>query len=89
MASEAVLVVNESNIAISLQGWRLARDSGPTYNFGNVPLFPGGSVRVYSGAGLDSSIDLYWGQSEAVWPSGSVARLFNVEDEETGTYTIP
>ena len=68
--AESVQVVNDSDRAFSLQGWQLARDDGPAYTFGNVPLFPGGSVRVHTRAGDDTSIDLYWGQTQAQWQSG-------------------
>jgi len=77
LEGESVLVVNDSDTALSLQGWRLARDGGPAYTFGNVPLFPGGSVRVHTRAGTDTSIDLYWGQEEAVWQSGVRANLLS------------
>ena len=60
--------------AVSLQGWTLTREGGPSYAFGDVPLFPGGSVRVHSANGSDTSIDLFWGRPEAVWQSGSVVQ---------------
>ena len=56
-------MVNDSDQAFTLQGWQLERVDGPAYTFGNVPLFPGGSVRVHTRAGDNTSIDLYWGQS--------------------------
>ena len=77
--TESVLVVNDSDRAFSLQGWQLAREGGPAYTFGNVPLFPGGSVRVHTRAGSNTSIDLYWGQTEALWQSGSVAILLSAQ----------
>lgn len=88
-ASEGVLIVNESNLAFSLLGWQLVRDGGPTYTFGNVPLFPGSSVRLHTRSGEDSSIDLYWGESGAQWNSNSVARLVNAQGVEIFRYTVP
>ncbi len=75
--AESVLVVNDSDRAFTLQGWQLAREGGPAYTFGNTPLFPGGSVRIHTRAGDNTSIDLYWGQTEAVWQSGTVAQLLS------------
>ncbi|HXF60013.1 MAG TPA: LysM peptidoglycan-binding domain-containing protein [Caldilineaceae bacterium] len=89
LANEQVLVVNESNAALSLQGWRLEREGGPAYTFGNVPLFPGGSVRVHSGAGVDSTLDFYWNQTQPVWGSGAVARLLNPEGGVVSIYPVP
>ena len=75
LATEAVQVVNDSDRAFSLQGWQLVKEEGPVYTFGDVPLFPGGSVRINTRTGSDNSIDLFWGQSEALWRSGAVARI--------------
>lgn len=86
---ESVLVVNDSDSAFSLQGWQLASEGGPAYTFGNVPLFPGGSVRVHTRAGDNTSIDLYWGQSEAVWPSGTAVQLISAQGAVVHSLTAP
>lgn len=89
LETEAAQVVNDSDRAFSLQGWQLARQDGPVYTFGNVPLFPGGSVRIHTRAGEDTSIDLFWGQSEAQWQSGTVAQLLNERGTLVNTFTVP
>jgi LysM repeat protein len=89
LPSESLVIVNESNLAHSLLGWRLEREGGPSYDFGNVPLFPGSSVRVHTRNGEDSSIDLFWGQDEAQWPSNAVARLINSQGVEIHRLTVP
>jgi LysM repeat protein len=89
LANEQVLVANESATPFSLEGWRLEREGCPAYTFGNVPLFPGGSVRVFSGAGVDTSLDLFWNQPNPVWQSGAVARLLNTQGVVVSSYTVP
>ena len=89
LLSEAVLLVNNSNTAYNLQGWRLERQNGPAYIFGNVQLFPGSSVWVHSVAGTDTSIALYWEQSAPVWQSGAVVHLLNLQGEVVNSFTIP
>ncbi len=89
LANEQVVVANESDLAMSLQGWTLEREGGPAYTFGNVPLFPGGSVRVRSGAGSDTTVDLFWNQPSPVWQSGAVVRLLNAEGNVVSRYTVP
>ncbi len=89
LEAEAVQVVNDSDRAFTLQGWQLERVDGPVYTFGNVPLFPGGSVRVHTRAGDDTSIDLYWGQNQAQWESGAVAQLLNERGASVHTLTAP
>lgn len=87
--SESVLVVNDSDRTLTLQGWQLVREAGPAYSFGNVPLFPGGSIRIHTRTGEDTSIDLYWGQTEAQWTNGAVAQLLNERGALVHTYTVP
>jgi hypothetical protein len=79
LAQEAVLVGNDSDAPVNLVGWRLEKEGGPAYTFGNVTLFPGGGVRVFSANGEDDSQRIYWGQSAPVWTPGSVARLVNAD----------
>ncbi len=89
LANEQVVVVNDSDQALSLQDWQLGGEGGPTYTFGNVPLFPGGSIRLHSGAGDDTSVDLYWNQPSPVWQSGAVVRLLNAQGSPVSSYTVP
>jgi len=89
LSSEAVLIVNNSDVAYNFQGWRLERQNGPAYTFGNVQLFPGSSVWVHSVAGTDTSIALYWKQSAPVWQSGAVARLINPQGEAVTRFVVP
>lgn len=90
LINEAVLVVNESDTPFSLQGWRIQREGGVSYTFaGDTPLFPGGSVRVHSAAGSNTSVDLYWGLAEPVWQSGVNAQLVNNQGDVVGAYRVP
>jgi hypothetical protein len=79
----------DSNNAFNLQGWTLGKVNGPVYAFTDLPLFPGGSVRLHSEAGQEDSLNLYWSQSAPVWESGAVVRLFNQDGREVVTYTVP
>ncbi len=89
LGAESTQIVNDSDQAFSLQGWQLSRRDGPSYTFGNTPLFPGGSVRVNTRAGQDSSIELYWGQDEAQWQSGTEARLLNERGKVIHAFEVP
>ena len=89
LATEAVLIVNESDKPIDLQGWRLERSDGPAYTFDSLPLFAGSSVRVYSTSGEDNSIARYWGESQPVWASGAEAVLIDAGGETYQRYAVP
>jgi len=89
LSNEELLVVNESNTPYNLQGWQVEREDGPVYVFGNLPLFPGANITLHSGAGADSSVDLYWGQSQAVWESDTTARLRNANGDVVDSFVAP
>lgn len=89
LESESVLIVNESNTPFNLQGWTLASEGSPVYQFGNLPIFPGGSVRVHSQSGTNSSIDLYWGQTASIWSFKTTVRLVNAEGKSVHSYLVP
>jgi hypothetical protein len=90
LPNEQVILVNDSDTPYSLQGWQLQRVGGPAYTFrSDVPLFPGGSIRLHSGAGTDTSIDFYWGLTEPAWQAGVEARLVTASGEPVTSYVVP
>lgn len=90
LASEHVVIVNESSTPFSLQGWQIQRVGGPGYLVASdVPLFAGGSVNVHTETGTNTTIDLYWGLTEPVWSSGVEARLINAQGDVVNSYVIP
>ena len=87
--SESVQVSNDSDLAVNLQGWRLEKEGGAAYTFGNVSLFPGGGVVLYTGPGTDTSVAVYWNQAAPIWAPGSVARLINPQGQEIARLAVP
>jgi len=89
LTRESISVVNDSDLAVNLQGWRLEREGGPAYTFDNVLLFPGSGVLVYTGSGADTSVAVYWNQASAVWQSGAQARLVNPQNTTVAQLSAP
>ena len=87
--SEAISLVNDSNLAVNLQGWQLAREGGPTYTFESVSIFPGGSLWIHSRAGSNTSVALYWGEENPIWQSGAVIQLRNPQGELVTSAIVP
>jgi LysM repeat protein len=87
--TEAAQIVNDSNTVVNLNGWRLERENGPAYTFGDTSIFPGANLWVHTGSGDDTTVALYWNQTEPVWQSGTVARLLNAEGSVVHSYTVP
>jgi LysM repeat protein len=89
LGSEFVELVNDTDLNFNLQGWKVQRAGGPEYVFSELLVFPGGSVRLHSGSGTDSTIDRYWAQSAPVWASGATAVLQNAQGEGVAEYVVP
>lgn len=89
LANEGVRIANDSDLVVNLQGWRLEKENGPTYQFGSVSLFPGAGITLYSGMGVDTSVALYWNQTAPLWERGAVARLVNPQGQEISRLTVP
>lgn len=87
--SEAVQISNDSDLAVNLQGWRLEKEGGQTYTFGNVSLFPGGGVVLNTGPGTDTSVAVYWNQAAPIWAPGNTARLVNPQGETISQLAVP
>lgn len=89
LTEEYVEIVNDTTLNFNLQGWRLQRAGGPEFAFSDVLVFPGGSVRLYSGSGADTTIARYWRQGAPVWSSGATAILINAQGERVAEYVVP
>ena len=89
LTRESISVVNDSDLAVNLQGWKLEREGGSAYTFGNMLLFPGSGVLVYTGSGTDTSVAVYWNQTGAVWQTGAQARLINPQGAEVARLSAP
>jgi LysM repeat protein len=88
LANESISLVNGGDLAVNLQGWRLEREGGPVYSFGSVPLLPGGGIIFHSRTGTDSSVELFWNQTQPVWTTGARARLLNPQGAEVAALTV-
>lgn len=88
LANEAVEIVNDGEQPYSLQGWRLQKEGGPEYVFGDVQLFQGAGLKLFSGSGTDNSISRYWNQPTALWQSGAVIKLFTNQGNVVTTFTV-
>jgi len=89
LIGEAVQIANDSDLTVNLQGWRLAKENGQTYTFGGLSLFPGGGVKLHTGTGTDTSVDVYWNQTAPIWAPGSKAELVNPQGETISQLSVP
>jgi LysM repeat protein len=92
LESEHVLIEHSGEGDISLVGWRLEEAGGQVYIFpqtSELTLFGGGAVSVYTKAGQDTVIELYWELDTPVWHSGATVVLRNAQGTVVDTYVVP
>ncbi|MBN1310793.1 MAG: lamin tail domain-containing protein [Anaerolineae bacterium] len=84
---EAVEIVNEGS-PVDLDGWRLTNGEGDEFVFPSFRLFTGGGVTIFTGAGEDTAIVLYWGLNNAVWEVGYTVSLYDVDGKLRDEFEI-
>ncbi|MGD1993081.1 MAG: lamin tail domain-containing protein, partial [Anaerolineae bacterium] len=83
---EYVLIQNYGD-AVEMTGWTLRDEVNHTYTFPVFTLADGTSVRVWTGPGVDTDTDLYWGRASAIWNNdGDTAYLNDHQGALVDTY---
>lgn len=85
---ERVVIANNGG-PVDLNGWTLRDETGRVYTFPALTLFSGGAVNVHTQAGLNTVVDLYWGQTSAVWASGQVLTLADAAGNLVARLVVP
>ena len=89
MEVEIVVVKFEGEGELDLASWQLKDESGNTFTFPKLTLYPNGAVQVHTISGTDTVIDLYWGIGDAVWSSGENAKLYDSQGNLRAVYKVP
>ena len=87
--SEYVEVFNQADGAVDLSGWQLVDESENQFTFPALILNNDGAVKVYSKAGSDTVIELYWQAETPIWQSGETVSLLDSDGNTISTYAIP
>lgn len=77
---EAVEIVNKG-APVDLAGWSLSNGRGIEFVFPSFRLFTGGAVTIFTGAGENTPIVLYWGRTNSAWRVGDTVSLYDAEGE--------
>jgi hypothetical protein len=86
---EYIEVFNQSEGAVNMTGWQIVDESENRFTFPVLILNNGGSVKIYSKAGDDTVIELYWQAETPIWQSGETVRLLDADGNTAATYSIP
>jgi len=89
LAVEYVEIRNQSTGAVDLSGWQLRGGENDAFTFPAIILNEGGAVKVYSKAGNNTVIELYWQAETPVWQPGKTVSLLDAGGTVVSTYSIP
>lgn len=88
LTNEMVQIVNQGPF-VRLTGWTLSDEDGNVYTFPDFSLWGGGAINIHTAGGPNTTTDLYWGQSDAVWNAGELMTLRNAEGNVIVTTMVP
>ena len=86
---EYVLLVNKHDSPLVLTGWQLRDAGSAAFTFPTFTLNKDGAVRVHSGPGTNSAIDLFWNRDTAAWSEGATVTLVDSQGVSRCSYQIP
>lgn len=86
--AEAVEIRNNGDV-VDLSGWSLIDQHGHVYRFGELRLFSGAALTVFTRTGDDTPAAVFWGLTEPVWSPGETAALLDASGRVQSTFTIP
>ena len=89
LSSERVQIRGLGDGTLFLTGWILQDEDGNEYTFPKITLFGNGAVDIYSTAGVDNVVALYWNSGKAIWDSGETLTLLDQAGVLQASYTVP
>jgi len=92
LETEHILLEHRGEGDLSLVGWSIKDSEGNEFIFPQSPqltLYGGGAVNIYTKAGTNSVVDLYWGLDSPAWRSGATLILQDNQGNVWSTYVIP
>ncbi len=88
LSRETITILNQGP-GTSLKNWKLEGSPLAIFEFPDIFLFSGGSIRVHTASGENTASDLYLGQSEPAWEPGGVIILTDAQNSEISRFNIP
>jgi hypothetical protein len=86
---EKISLKNVGADPINLVNWTLSNSEGDDLVLPELTLYPNGAVDVYSRAGINTAVELFWNASHAIWRPGGTAVLLDSAGEERSSYLTP
>ncbi|MRR29323.1 lamin tail domain-containing protein, partial [bacterium] len=86
---EKINLKNVGQVPIDMTGWTLSNGSQDKFTFPALTIYPEGAVDVFSIAGVNTAVELFWNAPEAIWKPGGKAILLDSSGQERSRYQIP
>jgi len=86
---EKISLKNVGDSPIDMTDWSLSNGTKDKFTFPALTLYPNGAVDIFTMAGANSAVALYWNAPAAVWKSGGKAVLLDSSGQERSSYLIP
>jgi len=86
---EKITIKNVSPDPVDLTGWSLKNDAGDQFIFPALTLYPNGALDVWTKAGVNTAVELFWNAPKAVWVKGGNALLFDSAGQERSSFPVP
>ena len=87
--TERVILRRSGLGELLLASWQVRDQDGNVYTFPQLTLYEDGAVNLYTRAGTNTVVDLFWNQAAAVWRSGEVVSLYDAGGLLRDSFTIP
>ena len=87
--NEVVVLKRVGEGELLLTGWKLSNSRGEEFVFPNLVLNKNGAVRLYTRAGTDTVIELFWNRVVPAWQSGDTVTLLDSSGNSRATYQVP
>jgi hypothetical protein len=89
LVTERVQIRGLGESTLSLTGWRLLDENGNEFIFPQLTLFGDGAIDIYTGAGRDTVVSLFWQLGEPVWNQGETVTLADQDGSIQATFSLP
>ncbi|MDI6917937.1 MAG: lamin tail domain-containing protein, partial [Thermoplasmatales archaeon] len=88
---EYVIFKNTGTLSVNMTGWTVQDKANHLYRFPTFNLSPDSIVTLYTGSGMDTDTELYWGRAgQAIWTNtGDTLYLRDLNGGLVTNYTYP
>jgi hypothetical protein len=89
LQTEVVVLKRIGEGELWLTGWKLQNEKGESFIFPDLQMHKDAEIQIYSRAGVNSALALYWNRSAPAWKTGDLVTLVDYQGNIRASYRIP